>query len=84
MEASDLSALQNRVLFVCAFDVEESLPPVFINTDPDPCESFLDNRTGLSFEVYGVEHGIDISTLEVRVDNTLRKVFVRQKILRTE
>lgn len=84
MEASDLSALRNRVLFVCAFDVEESQPPVFINTKPEPCESFIDNRTGLSFEVYGVEHGIDISTLEVRVDNKLRKVFVRPKILRTE
>lgn len=84
MEASDLSALRNRVLFVCAFDVEESQPPVFINTKPEPCESFIDNRSGLSFEVYGVEHGIDISTLEVRVDNKLRKVFVRPKILRTE
>jgi hypothetical protein len=84
MEAQDLSVNKNRALFVCAFDVEESAPPVFTNLQPEPCESFIDNRTGLSFEVYGVEHGIDISTLEVRVDNTLRKVFVRPRILRTE
>ncbi|KKN11495.1 hypothetical protein LCGC14_1025940 [marine sediment metagenome] len=84
MEASDLSPLRNRVLFVCAFEVEESAAPEFFQTSPEPCDSFVDNRTGLTFEVYGVEHGIDISTLEVRVDNTLRKVFVRSKILRTE
>lgn len=84
IEAADLSALRNRAIFVCAFDVEESAPPIFTNLQPDPCESFVDNRTGLSFEVYGVEHGVDISTLEVRVDNTLRKVFVRPRILRTE
>lgn len=84
IEARDLSPLQNRALFVCAFDVEESLAPEFFQTNPAPCESFVDNRTGLTFEVYGVEHGIDISTLEVRVDNKLRKVFVRPKILRTE
>lgn len=84
IEASDLSPLRNRVLFVCAFEVEDSAPPEFFQTNPEPCESFVDNRTGLTFEVYGVEHGIDISTLEVRVDNTLRKVFVRPKILRTE
>ena len=84
IEASDLSPLRNRVLFVCAFEVEESAAPEFFQTNPEPCDSFVDNRTGLTFEVYGVEHGIDISTLEVRVDNTLRKVFVRPKILRTE
>jgi hypothetical protein len=84
MEASDLSPLRNRVLFVCAFDTEESSAPEFFQTNPEPCESFVDNRTGLTFEVYGVEQGIDISTLEVRVDNKLRKVFVRPKILRTE
>jgi hypothetical protein len=84
IEASDLSPLRNRSLFLCAFDVEDSAAPEFFLTSPEPCESFVDNRTGLTFEVYGVEHGIDISTLEVRVDNTLRKVFVRQKLLRTE
>jgi hypothetical protein len=84
IEASDLSPLRNRTLFVCAFDVEESAAPEFFQTNPEPCDSFVDNRTGLTFEVYGVEHGIDISTLEVRVDNTLRKVFVRPKLLRTE
>jgi len=83
MEARDLSELQNRSLFVCAFDVEESNEPIYINMEPGPCDSFVDNRTGLSFEVYGVEHGVDISTLEVRVDNKLRKVFVRPRILRT-
>jgi len=84
IEASDLSPLRNRVLFVCSFEVEDSAAPEFFQTNPEPCDSFVDNRTGLTFEVYGVEHGIDISTLEVRVDNTLRKVFVRPKILRTE
>ncbi len=84
LEASDLSPLRNRALFVCAFDVEESTEPMYVNMFPEPCDSFIDNRTGLYFEVYGVEHGIDISTLEVRVDNKLRQVFVRPRILRTE
>ncbi len=84
LEARDISPLQNRALFVCAFDTEESTEPLFINMLPEPCDTFVDNRTGLYFEVYGVEHGIDISTLEVRVDNKLRKVFVRPRILRTE
>lgn len=84
MEAQDLSPLKNKALFICAFDVEESQAPIFVNPIPEPCDSFVDNRTGLSFEVYGVEHGVDITTLEVRVDNKLRKVFVRPRILRAE
>jgi hypothetical protein len=83
-EARDLSDQQNRALFICCFQVEDSAAPVFVNPSPEPCDSFIDNRTGLYFEVYGVEHGVDISTLEVRVDNTLRKVFVRPRILRAE
>jgi len=38
----------------------------------------------LSFEVYGNLDGVDISELEVRIDNKLRKVFVRPRILRSE
>jgi hypothetical protein len=44
----------------------------------------VDNTTGLTFEVYGASHGVDISTLEVRIDNKLRKVFVRPRILRDD
>jgi hypothetical protein len=84
MEAQDLSPLKNKALFICAFDVEESQAPIFVNPIPEPCDSFVDNRTGLFFEVYGVEHGVDITTLEVRVDNKLRKVFARPRILRAE
>ena len=82
--ASDLAESQNSLLFICSFTTEESEVPIFLNFDPGPCESFVDTETGLTFEVYGVEHGIDISTLEVRVDNALRRVYVRPRILRKE
>lgn len=84
ISATDLSPAQNSSLFVCCFGVEGSVEPIFVGPNPEPCETFVDNHTGLSFEVYGVEHGIDISTLEVRVDNKLRKVFVRPRLLRTD
>ena len=84
IEATDLSPQRNSTLFVCCFQTEQSEIPAFINFDPDPCKSFVDNTTGLTFEVYGVEDGIDISTLEVRVDNALRKVFVRPRVLRSQ
>ncbi len=84
IEATDLSPQRNSSLFVCCFQTEQSEIPTFINFNPDPCESFVDNTTGLTFEVYGVEDGIDISTLEVRVDNGLRRVFVRPRVLRSQ
>jgi len=84
IEAQDLSELQNSSIFVCCFETESSQGPTFLDFSPEPCESFVDINTGLSFEVYGLEDGIDISTLEVRVDNKLRKVFVRPRLLRSE
>jgi len=84
VEVSDLSPLQNSALFVCCFETEESQSPVFVNFNPEACDSFVDNTTGLAFEVYGVEDGVDISTLEVRVDNELRRVFVNPRILRSQ
>ena len=84
IEATDLSEFENSAFFVCCFETEESQVPDFINFDPEPCDTFVDNTTGLSFEVYGDVAGIDISTLEVRIDNKLRKVFVRPRILRSE
>ena len=84
VEATDLSPLENTAFFVCCFGTEESSVPDFINWDPAQCKTFVDNRTGLSFEVYGNLDGIDISELEVRIDNKLRKVFVRPRILRSE
>ncbi len=82
LQASDLSTNRNSTLFVCCFSVEESDGPEFMNFDPLQCHIFVDNRTGLTFEVYGTEQGVDIATLEVRVDNKLRKVIVRPRILR--
>ncbi len=84
LQATDLASEPNTALFICCFATEESTEPLFVGPEPEPCDSFVDNRTGLYFEVYGVDHGIDISTLEVRVDNKLRKVFVRPRILRTD
>lgn len=84
VQASDLAEEPNSVLFVCTFNTEKSKSPEFINFDPAPCESFVDTETGLSFEVYGVEHGVDIATLEVLVDNKARKVYVRPRVLRTQ
>jgi hypothetical protein len=84
IEATDLSPLENSSLFVCCFDVEQSNVPEFINFIPEPCDTFVDNQTGLTFEVYGDVDGVDITTLEVRVDNKLRKVVVRPRILRSE
>lgn len=84
MSATDLSPNENSSLFICCFEVEESAGPIFVGPTPEPCDSFVDNHTGLAFEVYGVEHGIDITTLEVRVDNKLRKVYVRPRLLRTD
>lgn len=84
IEAQDISDLQNSSIFICCFETESSQSPEFLNFDPEPCETFVDVDTGLSFEVYGLEDGIDISTLEVRVDNKLRKVFVRPRLLRSE
>lgn len=83
IEASDLSDDRNHTLFSCSFDTEISSLPVFENFSPESCESFVDNTTGLYFEVYGVEHGVDISTLEVRVDSALRRVYVRPRVIRT-
>lgn len=83
IEAADLSPLQNRTLVICSFDTEESNPPYFVNFDPEPCSSFIDTDTGLRFEVYGDVAGLDISTLEVRVDNNLRTVIVRPRVLRS-
>lgn len=83
IEAADLSPLQNKTLHICSFNTEESNPPYFINFDPEPCSSFIDTDTGLRFEVYGDVAGLDISTLEVRVDNNLRTVIVRPRVLRS-
>lgn len=83
IEAADLSPLQNRTLYICSFDTEESNPPYFVSFDPEPCSSFIDTDTGLRFEVYGNVAGLDISTLEVRVDNNLRTVIVRPRVLRS-
>jgi hypothetical protein len=84
IEATDLSPARNSAFFVCFFNTEESEVPIFMNFYPEPCDSFIDNVTGLTFEVYGVEDGIDISTLEVHIDQKLRKVFVRPRILRSQ
>ncbi len=84
VEATDLSELKNSTLFVCCFQTEESEVPEFSNWDPLQCATFVDNASGLTFEVYGNMDGIDISTLEIRIDNKLRKVFVRPRILRSE
>lgn len=83
IEAADLSPLRNGVLHICSFNTEQSNPPYFINFDPEPCSSFIDTDTGLRFEVYGDVAGLDISTLEVRVDNNLRTVIVRPRVLRS-
>ncbi len=84
LEASDLTDPPNSTLFICCFSVEESEGPQFIGFDPLQCETFVDNTTGLTFEVYGAADGVDISTLEVRIDNKLRKVFVRPRLLRDD
>ena len=84
LEASDLTDPPNSTLFICCFNTEESEGPQFMGFDPLQCETFVDNTTGLIFEVYGASHGVDISTLEVRIDNKLRKVFVRPRILRDD
>jgi hypothetical protein len=84
IEATDLAEPSNSAFFVCSFNTEESSVPEFMNFDPAPCETFVDNTTDLTFEVYGNVDGVDISTLEVRIDNSLRKVYVRPKILRSE
>ena len=69
---------------IAKFEGRESNVTEFINFDPLECASFVDNTTGLTFEVYGDIDGLDITTLEVRIDNKLRKVFVRPRILRSE
>lgn len=84
IEVSDLSKSKNSTLFVCCFETEDSKGPTFSNFKPRQCKTFVDNATGLTFDVFEVEDGIDISTLEVRVDNELRKVFVTPRILRSQ
>jgi len=84
IQASDVSPLENAAFFVCCFQTEESEVPDYSNFDPEQCKTFVDNRTGLCFEVYGDMDGIDITTLEVRIDNKLRRVFVRPRVLRSE
>ncbi len=84
LKASDLTDPPNSTLFICSFAIEESEGPQFRGFDPLQCETFVDNATGLTFEVYGAADGVDISTLEVRIDNKLRKVFVRPRILRDD
>lgn len=82
--AGDLAVIPNTTLFVCDFNTEQSIPPDFQDLNPLPCDTFIDNRTGLTFQVYGNLHGIDITTLEVRVDNRLRRVIVEPRILRSQ
>jgi len=84
VEATDLSPLENSGFFVCSFDTETSSLPEFSNFDPEACETNVDNATGLTFEIYGDIDGVDITTLEVRIDNKLRKVYVRPRVLRSE
>ncbi len=84
LTATDLSPLENSTLFVCCFQTKESSVPGYFDFDPFECESFVDPRTGLTFRVYGDIDGIDISTLEVRIDNKLRRVFVRPRVLRSK
>lgn len=84
VEVSDLAEPPNSTFFICRFFTEESRPPEFMNFSPFPCESFVDTDTGLTFEVYGDVAGVDISTLEVRVDSALRKVIVKPRVLRSE
>lgn len=84
LEASDLTDPPNSTLFICCFNTEESEAPIFTGFDPMQCETFVDNKTNLCFEVYGAAQGVDISTLEVRVDSKLRKVFVRPRLLRDD
>ncbi len=83
INARDLAEIPNSSFFVCSFNVEDSSPPDFINIVPRPCATFVDTRTGLSFEVYGNVDGVDISTLDVLVDNKTRKVVVQPRILRS-
>ncbi len=82
--ATDLAEISNSSSFVCCFQTEESSVPEFLYFGPLQCGTFVDNTTGLCFEVYGDIDGIDICTLEVRIDNKLRKVLVRPRILRSE
>lgn len=82
--AEDNALEPNSTLFICRFEVEDSSAPQFINFSPGPCKSFIDNTTGLTFEVYGIEDGVDISTLEVVVDSKDRKVLVRPRVRRFE
>jgi len=84
INADDLADEPNSTFFVCDFDIEESGIPEFINIEAAPCTSFVDVMTGLKFEVYGDVDGLDISTLDVRVDNKSRKVVVQPRILRSE
>ncbi len=84
LTATDLSPLKNSTLFVCCFQTKESSIPGYFDFDPFECQSFVDPRTGLTFRVYGDIDGIDISTLEVRIDNKLRRVFVRPRVLRSK
>lgn len=84
IEASDVAEPPNSTFFVCTFSTEDSSAPEFFNINPEPCEVFVDNTTGLVFEVYGLEAGVDIATLEVRVGNITRRVIVRPKLLRRE
>jgi len=82
LSASDLSPNRNTSSFICAFNTAASSPPEFINMVPGPCDTFVDDTTGLKFEVYGVENGVDVSTLEVRIDNALRRVVVTPRLYR--
>ena len=84
LQASDIADPPNSTLFICCFNTEVSQSPTFVSFDPLECETFVDNATGLSFEIYGAAHGVDVSTLEVRIDNKLRKVSVRPRLLRDD
>ena len=84
IDATDLAETPNSTFFVCCFDVEESNPPEFINIVPEKCATFVDSHTGLKFEVYGDVAGVDISTLEVFIDEKARKVIVKPRIFRSQ
>ena len=82
VEITDISAQRNSLLYIWDFVTEESQPPMFTNFDPSKCEFNLTTLKNVSLDVYGLEDGLDSTTIKLRVDDQLVDFILIPKVYR--
>jgi hypothetical protein len=67
VEVSDISAQQNKLTYIWSFTTELSVAPVYTNFDPDMCSFNVSSVTDFEFDVFGLDDGIDSTSILMRV-----------------